>query len=148
MRDTFPRSGHEYELIAKGRWDRTPRLQKRLQMRFSCLLETQDGLTPISTMGVAAWKEIRLGDPDSVFVLAQLNFGNGHYHGPNNKACRYPGQSFGRGAERLFGRSTGRLGRDASPRLAAFEGDGIMMSVSRTRPSSRENLVCLYAQAG
>jgi hypothetical protein len=73
-------SSSENELVAKSSWDGASGFEERLQMSFGGLLKTQGRFAPVASVGMAAGKQRRLGNPHAIFILTELHFGERNNH--------------------------------------------------------------------
>ncbi len=76
----FSQSGHEHELVAKGRRDWAAGFEQGFQVRLGGELETEDGFAAVLPVCVAARQQRGLGYPHAIPVAANLNFGNRNDH--------------------------------------------------------------------
>ena len=71
----YSRSGSQNEFVAEGGRDGAAGFQQGFKMRLGDFLETQRGFAAVATVRVATRQPQGLGNPDAIFVLTKLHFG-------------------------------------------------------------------------
>mgnify|MGYP000973868562 CR=1 FL=1 len=74
------RSGREHKLVAEGRRNGTTGVKQRFKVDLGGLLKTESGFAPVAPVRVTAGKQLGFGNPDAVFVLPELHFGERNDH--------------------------------------------------------------------
>ena len=80
-------SGGKDELVAKGGGNGAASFEEGFEVRLGGLLETEDGLTAVLAVGMAARQESGLGNPHLVLVAAYLDFRNWNNHCDHRLLC-------------------------------------------------------------